>query len=257
MSETRPIAKRARHRRILAELRASNDLWIPGLVTALDDVRHMHRRDSPSASGRRGAGRAGAGPRKPSRPAPQRQQLAALAMSYVRPHMVVMIDGGSTALDLARRMATDAQGITVITNNLPAATVLGANPTISVTFCPGRYHGDRGPSAAPDAIRSWAGSAPTLPSSAPAASTPTGRAALARRLGPIKRAMLERSEENFLLLDHTKFGRRHPRSGLPARRHRPACSATQLPAAALCRRLWRRRTSNCALADPGRLSCPR
>ena len=42
MSETRPIAKRARQRRILAALRASNDLWIPGMVTALDDVRHMH-----------------------------------------------------------------------------------------------------------------------------------------------------------------------------------------------------------------------
>jgi hypothetical protein len=41
MGETRPIAKRARQMRILDALRASDDLWIPGMVTALDDVGHM------------------------------------------------------------------------------------------------------------------------------------------------------------------------------------------------------------------------
>src|SRR5215216_600977 len=140
MSGTRSIAKRERQKRILEALRASNDLWIPGVVTALDDVRHMH---AEGLAERTAAAACAADPMARSA-ASQRQRLAALAMSFVRRHMVVMMDGGATALDVARRMASNAQSITVITNNLPAATLLSANPTISVTFCPGRYDGDRG-----------------------------------------------------------------------------------------------------------------
>src|SRR4029450_12511046 len=106
MSETRSIAKRERQRRILAALRASNDLWIPGMVTALDDVRHMHA----EGLAERTANATGASAM--DLPAtPQRQRLAALAMRFVRPHMVVMMDGGATAIDVARRMASDAQSI--------------------------------------------------------------------------------------------------------------------------------------------------
>ena len=76
MSETRPIAKHARQRRILEALRASNDLWIPGMVTALDDVRHMHA----EGLAERQATAVDAGVDlvvQDRSPAPQRQRLAA------------------------------------------------------------------------------------------------------------------------------------------------------------------------------------
>ena len=211
MSETRPIAKRARQRRILAALRASNDLWIPGMVTALDDVRHMH---AEGLAERKAA--ADADPAAPDRPlAPQRQRLAALAMSFVRPHMVVMMDGGATALDLARRMASDAQSITVITNNLPAATLLSANPTISVTFCPGRYHGERGAVDGTETVTFLGRFRANLAVLGACGLDAEGPSSAHADTAQIKRAMLERAEETVLVLDHTKFGSRHPNSVCP------------------------------------------
>jgi DeoR/GlpR family transcriptional regulator of sugar metabolism len=205
MSETRPIAKRARQRRILEALRASNDLWIPGMVTALDDVRHMQAEGLAERKATAVADPAA----QDQLLAPQRQRLATLAMSFVRPHMVVMIDGGATALDLARRMASDAQSITVITNNLPAATLLSANPTISVTFCPGHYHGDRGAVGGAETVtflERFRANLAILGACGIDAKGPNSGYADAAL---IKRAMLERAEESVLVLDHTKFGSQH------------------------------------------------
>jgi DeoR/GlpR family transcriptional regulator of sugar metabolism len=212
MSETRPIAKRARQRRILEALRASNDLWIPGMVTALDDVRHMHA----EGLAERQAAAAAADPVASDQAlAPQRQRLAALAMTFVRPHMVVMMDGGATALDLARRMASDARSITVITNNLPAATLLSANPTISVTFCPGHYHGDRGAVGGAETVRFLGRFRANLAILGACGIDTKGPSSAHADAALIKRAMLERAEENILVLDHTKFGSRHPNPVCP------------------------------------------
>jgi DeoR/GlpR family transcriptional regulator of sugar metabolism len=208
MSETRPIAKHARQRRILAALRASNDLWIPGMVTALDDVRHMQAEGL--AERKAATATAVADPAASDLPlAPQRQRLAALAMSFLRPHMVVMMDGGATALDLARRMASEAQSITVITNNLPAATVLSANPTINVTFCPGHYHGDRGAVGGAETVKFLSRFRANLAILGACGIDAKGPSSGHADAALIKRAMLERAEETLLVLDHTKFGSRH------------------------------------------------
>ena len=207
MSETRRLPKRERQKRILEKLRASNDLWIPGLVTALDDVRHMHQE---GLAERMAAATLQAAGTERQGVAARRQKLAALAMRAIRPHMVVMIDGGATALDLARRMAVDAREITVITNNLPAATLLGANPTIDVTFCPGRYDGDRGTVDGTDTIRFLSRFRANLAIIGACGITAQGPNSTHSDAAAIKRAMLERSEKCILLLDRTKFGNRNP-----------------------------------------------
>ena len=207
MSEPRGLPKRERQKRILEKLRASNDLWIPGLVTALDDVRHMHQEGLAERMAAATVPPAGAGQQGI---AARRQKLAALAMRAIQPHMVVMIDGGATALDLARRMAADAREITVITNNLPAATLLGANPTIGVTFCPGRYDGDRGTVDGSDAIRFLSRFRANLAVLGACGITALGPNSAHSDAAAIKRAMLERSEQCILLLDRTKFGTLNP-----------------------------------------------
>lgn len=206
MSEPRHLPKRERQKRILKKLRASNDLWIPGLVTALDDIRHMHRE---GLAERMAAALPPDGANQQDSAA-RRQTLATLAMRAVRPHMAVMIDGGATALDLARRMVVDAREITVITNNLPAATLLGANPTIEVTFCPGRYDGDRGTVAGADTVRFLGRFRANLAILGACGITAQGPNSAHCEAAAIKRAMLERAEECILLLDRTKFGSRNP-----------------------------------------------
>lgn len=207
MSETRRLPKRERQKRILEKLRASNDLWIPGLVTALDDVRHMHQEGLAERMAAATLQPAGA---EQQGVAARRQKLAALAVRAIQPHMVVMIDGGATALDLARRMAVDARQITVITNNLPAATMLGANPTINVTFCPGRYDGDHGTVDGSDTIRFLSRFRANLAIIGACGITAQGPNSAHSNAAAIKRAMLERSEECILLVDRTKFGNRNP-----------------------------------------------
>jgi DeoR/GlpR family transcriptional regulator of sugar metabolism len=214
MTETRPIPKHERQKRILAKLRASNDLWIPGLVTSLDDIRHMHQEGLAERRAVAAAATEPAGPEQRSVMA-ERQKLAAIAMRHIQPHMVVMIDGGATALDLARRMATEAQNITVITNNLPAATVLGSNPTINVTFCPGRYDNRRGTVDGPETIRFLSRFRANIAILGACGVTADGLNSSYAEAVAIKRAMLKRSEEHILLLDHTKFGRRHPHRVCP------------------------------------------
>ena len=206
MSEPRRLPKRERQKRILERLRANNDLWIPGLVTALDDPRHMHQE---GVAERMAAALSTAGAEQ-QEVATRRQKLAALAMRAIQPHMVVMIDGGATALDLARRMAVDARGITVITNNLPAATMLGANPTIEVMFCPGHYDGDRGTVDGTDTIRFLGRFRANLAIVGACGITAQGPNSAHADAARIKRAMLERAEECILLLDCTKFGNRNP-----------------------------------------------
>jgi DeoR/GlpR family transcriptional regulator of sugar metabolism len=210
MSERKRISKQERHRRILAELHASNDLWIPGMVTALDDIRHIHQEGVAERRAVAALVSAEPGGGENQSVMAQRQRLAALAMRFVQPHMVVMIDGGPTALDLARRMATDAQNITVITNNLPAASVLGSNPTINVTFCPGRYDNHRGTVDGPETIRFLSRFRANLAVLGACGIVADGLSSSHSDAVAIKRAMLKRSEEHILLLDHTKFGRRHP-----------------------------------------------
>ena len=136
-------------------------------------------------------------------------------MSFVRPHMVVMMDGGATALDLARRMASEAQSITVITNNLPAATLLSANPTISVTFCPGHYHGDRGAVGGAETVTFLSRFRANLAILGACGIDAKGPSSAHADAALIKRAMLERAEETVLVLDHTKFGSRHPNPVCP------------------------------------------
>ncbi|HEV8392505.1 MAG TPA: DeoR/GlpR family DNA-binding transcription regulator [Dongiaceae bacterium] len=215
MTETKRIPKHERQKRILAKLRASNDLWIPGLVTSLDDIRHMHQEGLAERRAVAASVSPEPGGAEPKAVLAQRQKLAALAMRFIRPHMVIMIDGGATTLDLARRLAADALSITVITNSVPAAAVMGANPTINVTFCPGRYDSLRGSVDGPDTIRFLDRFRVNLAIFGACGITADGPNSSRSDTVPIKQAMLRRSEEHILLLDHTKFGRRHPRLVCP------------------------------------------
>ena len=208
-----PFAKRERQKRILAELRASNDLWIPGLVDRRSTISGTcMRRAWPSARavaaaadlGRSRAGTAG-------RHGGNGRGWRRLAMRFVRPHMVVMIDGGPPPCDLARRMATDAQSITVITNNLPAATVLSDQPDhqrhlLPRPVLPWRPRRGRRAETMPFLSRFRANLAILGACGIDADGLSSAHADAAS----IKRAMLERAEEPMLVLDHTKFGRRHP-----------------------------------------------
>lgn len=62
---------------------------------------------------------------KTSIAAKEKQRIAQAALKYVQPNDTLFLDGGSTVLELARRMR-DRPNITVVTNSLRAAVELAA-----------------------------------------------------------------------------------------------------------------------------------
>jgi DeoR/GlpR family transcriptional regulator of sugar metabolism len=223
MTETRRIPKRERQQRILAKLRAYNALQISDLIASLAPFPEGIERDIQEVHQTGIAQRHAAATAKSSEPAGTERnavteaaprKLAALAMRFIQPHMVLMIDGSAT-LHLARRLATDAQNITVITNSLSAATLLGANPTISVTFCPGRYDSRHATVAGLDTIRFLGRFRANLAIVSAGGITEDGPTCGLSDSMATKRAMLKRSEERIVLLDHSKSGRCHPQLVCP------------------------------------------
>ena len=65
-------------------------------------------------------------------------------VKLIRPNEVVAIGSGATTTHVARRMSAECRDVTVITHSFSVATVLAANPTITVLMCPGRYNGREG-----------------------------------------------------------------------------------------------------------------
>lgn len=68
----------------------------------------------------------------------ERERIAALAAASVRDGETIMIDSGSTTIELAKALVFGGVACTVLTNSLPVAMTLGHGPA-DVILCPGDY----------------------------------------------------------------------------------------------------------------------
>lgn len=68
----------------------------------------------------------------------EKKRIAQAALSFVHDGDSVFIDGGTTTCEAAR-LLIHKKDLHVMTNSLPAANILAANPSIELTLCPGRY----------------------------------------------------------------------------------------------------------------------
>jgi len=71
----------------------------------------------------------------------ERESIAHLAAADVQDGETIMIDSGSTTIQLAKALAYRGVACTVITNSLPVAMTLGQGPA-DVMLCPGEYQHD-------------------------------------------------------------------------------------------------------------------
>lgn len=69
----------------------------------------------------------------------ERERIGRLAASLVQPGETLMIDSGSTTMQLARFLALQGTACEVITNSLPIAMTLGGSDGVRVLMCPGQY----------------------------------------------------------------------------------------------------------------------
>lgn len=215
------LRKVARHEQILLELKFKPHVRIAELArrfgvsteTVRRDVEDLHRsglldRAHGGASATHGSFMPSVDERAKAR-IEERERIGRYAASQVKPGEVVMIDAGTTTLQLARFLALAETPIKVITNGLQIAMSLGQSRKAEITLCPGTY----------------------LPSEAAVAGTETvgfldrfnadrcfiGASGLSEReitervtgFAEVKSLMMKRSRKTFLLIDSQKFGEVH------------------------------------------------
>jgi len=219
MDAIQRLSKKDRQDRILAELRVASTIRISGLADALGVSYETIRRDLEELdqSGRinRTYGGAVARPfgfepawnERFNSMTDERQRIAAMAVGFVQPREVLMVDAGSTTLHFAQRLAAEAKDLTVITNCFAVAMALSTNPTIAVIACPGHYDAHEGSVSGPDTIgflSRFNANHCIIGASGITAEGPNDAHSSAVA---VKRAMLSRCKQHILLVDHSKFDR--------------------------------------------------
>src|SRR5262245_14666762 len=136
------LKKHDRRERILGELRANPTVRIAELSKAFGVTGETVRRDLDSLSEDGLVSRTYGGAAVTSLAqepglderhqtlVEERARIARRAVELVAPGDVLMIDSGATTAHFVRRLTADLRDITVITNSLGDAAVLGQNPSI-------------------------------------------------------------------------------------------------------------------------------
>jgi len=174
------LRQEERHKEILARLRHEGTVRIATLAKTFAVTTETARRDLDELAARGAIMRTyGGGAARSLIDEPalgdrgrthaiERAAIARKAASLVEPGDALMIDGGSTTRAFAQALAERELHITVVTNCLPVARALGANPNCRTLVCPGDYVAREEGTYGADA-NTFAGSRRTGRSSVPAA----------------------------------------------------------------------------------------
>ena len=138
----------------------------------------------------------------------ERERIGRRAAELVGTGDTVMIDSGSTTLQLARFLAFAGTACTVVTNSLPVAMTLGQRGAAEVILCPGDYLASEAAVVGADAIEFLERHSVDRCLIGASGLSEAGPSEEVRGFAAIKRAMLRRSASAHLLIDCEKFGRR-------------------------------------------------
>ena len=140
---------------------------------------------------------------------PEKRAIARLALDLIGAGQTIFVDGSSTCLELARALAKERHGLTVVTNSALACLELGQNSGNTIVGIGGHYDANSLSYVGPQA-EDWAktlfvdlafvGTKGILPAKGTfESSMPTFR---------IKQITARRCGRLVLLADHSKFGQR-------------------------------------------------
>jgi DeoR/GlpR family transcriptional regulator of sugar metabolism len=213
------MRKEERRARILLELKLGPHVRAADLADRFGESSETVRRDFEALSAEGLVSRAHGGATAPAhRQYPgfaershdrqaERAAIGCRAAALVAPGDTVMIDSGSTTLELARFLAYAGTHCTVITNSLPIATAVGQGGAAEVILCAGDYLAAEAAVIDPDTIeyiRRFNVARCFIGASALAAE---GVCESVRGFAAITRAMLAQSARAHLLVDGSEFDR--------------------------------------------------
>jgi DeoR/GlpR family transcriptional regulator of sugar metabolism len=212
------LRKNDRQARIVAELRSAPTLRVNELADMLVVSTETVRRDLAELADRSLINRTYGGAMRPISFEPalvereglmvaERERIAASAVKLNSVGDILMIGGGATTLQFARRVAVECNHLTIITHSFSIAMVLASNPTHKILMLPGQYDGREGlihGAETIDALQRFRASKAFLGASGITAEGPNDAG-----VGPglIYGAMMRRASETIILADHTKFDR--------------------------------------------------
>ena len=211
------LSQEARHAQVLALLRREGTVRIATLAKAFDVTTETARRDldelAKGGALKRtyggGASRSlteepGIGVRSRAHGV-ERARIGTAAAALVDEGDALMIDCGSTTTLFANALAARDLHLTVVTNCLPAARILGTSAHCRVILCPGDYVMREGGVYGPDTlafIQRFKANKAFIGAGGVTSDGVTDADSLSC---PIKRAMMERSDRSVLLVDRSKF----------------------------------------------------
>lgn len=135
----------------------------------------------------------------------ERERIGRRAAELVHDGETVMIDSGSTTIQLARALAYLETQCTVITNSIPVAMTLG-HCAPNVLLCPGEYLPAESAVVGTETLEFLNRFQVDHCMIGASGLCPEGPSEVLRSFAPVKRAMLERAKHRHLLIDSGKLG---------------------------------------------------
>lgn len=213
------LKKSERRRQILLELKLRPHVRISELAQRFEVSTETVRRDFDSLADDGLVARAHGGASAPahghypsldernSAQIDERERIGRLAAGLIREGETVMIDSGSTTIQMARALAFLGTPCTVITNSIPVAMTVG-HGVQEVLLCPGKYLSAESAVVGTETVeflerfnvdRCFIGAS---------GFTAEGPSETVRGFAAVKRAMLRRAAHRHLLVASEKFGRK-------------------------------------------------
>lgn len=135
---------------------------------------------------------------------PQKLAVGRVAAGFVSPGETVLLDGGTTTLEVARHLA--GKGLQVVTNSLPVATLLSNQPQIELITIGGYVYPKTGVALGPLAIAALAQIHVRRLFMSVGGITEKGLFNSNTLLAETERAMLGVAEEVIVVTDSSKLG---------------------------------------------------
>lgn len=137
----------------------------------------------------------------------ERERIGLRAAELVGEGETVMIDSGSTTIQMARALAYLGTPCTVITNSIPVAMTLGHGSS-EVLICPGEYLAAESAVVGTETLEFLARFHVDRCLIGSSGFSDEGPSESVRGFAAVKRMMLNRAAQRHLLIDSEKFGRR-------------------------------------------------
>lgn len=135
----------------------------------------------------------------------ERKRIGLSAAELVQDGETVMIDSGSTTIEMARALAFRGTECTVITNSIPVAMTLG-HGAVQVLLCPGEYLAAESATIGTETLEFLSRFNVDRCMIGSSGFSVEGPSETVRGFAAVKRMMLQRANKRHLLIDSEKFG---------------------------------------------------